>query len=188
METRERILAAARDLLRDPESSFSLRAVARQVGLSPMAIYRHFADLEDLLAALREEGHRRLMLQLQAAIFADTARERLRTGAEAYVTFALAEPDTYDLMFCASPARDALAQQAHRRSAVTFRILQDRIRDAIAEDDIPPDTDPEAAAIDLWATLHGLVLLHRSGRLGIPPEAFLRFAADTVERRFPPRP
>lgn len=187
MDTRQRILDAAHDLLllREPGADFSLRAVARRVGLSPMAIYRHFEDLEHLQAALREAGHLRLMGLLQRALLADSARERLHAFAFAYLEFALAEPATYDLMFSSTPTREDLAQQALRRSNATFRILHDRIRDACAEAAAPP-ASTESTTLDVWAGLHGLLLLQRDGRLGLPPERFLPFALGFVDRYLPP--
>lgn len=50
--TRERIIAAARELIEDPDSEFSLSAVARQTGLRMSSIYNYFADLPDLFLAV----------------------------------------------------------------------------------------------------------------------------------------
>ena len=58
-DTRSRILAIAVDALLDlGAASLSLREIAKRAGLSPMAIYRHFADKEALMRALIEEGFR----------------------------------------------------------------------------------------------------------------------------------
>ena len=52
--TRERIIVAARELIEDPASEFSLSAVARHTGLRMSSIYNYFADLPDLFRALLE--------------------------------------------------------------------------------------------------------------------------------------
>lgn len=54
LSTRQRILAAAQELLEDPESTISLSAVARKMSISMTAIYLYFADLTELLLALLE--------------------------------------------------------------------------------------------------------------------------------------
>ncbi len=50
--TRDRIVAAARELIEDPACEFSLSAVARQAGLRMSSIYNYFADLPDLFLAV----------------------------------------------------------------------------------------------------------------------------------------
>ncbi|MFT4977958.1 MAG: AcrR family transcriptional regulator [Myxococcota bacterium] len=185
MDTRDAILAAARTLQAEGDGTFSLRAVARKVGLSPMAIYRHFADKEALQQALLESGHSHLLMALQAGILAETPRARLATTLSAYARFAQEDPGTYRLLFEQHFQRPATSKQADRRSSATFRLLTDRVRECCASHDLP-SADPEQLALDLWALLHGHILLHRAGKTGMDDEALHTHLAGLLDRLFPP--
>lgn len=80
-------------------AGLSLREIARNVGVSATAVYRHFPDKDALLAALAEHGLE-LLAQRQRAVL---ARSRGNSGfaalGRAYVRFALAHPGLYRLMF-----------------------------------------------------------------------------------------
>jgi len=180
MSTRDAILAAARDLQAEHDGNFSLRAVARAVGISPMAIYRHFADKDALTRALLDSGHRRLLTALQEGLFADTPRERLAALATAYVRFALDDPGTYRLLFETPSA----AQCGHRRAAATFRFLEDRVRECSASGDLPPAA-AEALALDIWALLHGHIALHRIGKAVLMEADLNDHVAALLDRMFP---
>ena len=78
----------------------SLRALARDVGVSQTAPYRHFADKTALLAALAAEGFRRLYKVSHSDTAADdSAAEALQKSGKAYIYFALDNPELYRLMF-----------------------------------------------------------------------------------------
>ena len=100
-----RLAATARGILeRDGLQALTLRAAAREAGVSHMAPYRHFKDKDELLAAVAEEGFSEL------AAYMDTmaASGDPRASGIAYVNFALDNPALYRLMFGAglpSPAR-----------------------------------------------------------------------------------
>src|SRR5919201_4128869 len=87
-----------------------LREVTRMVGVVPNAAYRHFADRDALLAAVREEAVRQLarrmadgMSQVRAGAQTPTgARLRLRAVGRAYLDFARTEPRLLDTAFVAT--------------------------------------------------------------------------------------
>lgn len=192
-DTRERILAAARQLVIERGGpGLAVREVARRVALTPMAIYRHFADREALLEAVIAEARLRLLVRLQAGLTAPTPRARLEQSALAYLEFGLEEPQYYELLFMqplrpGAPLRQA---KAARRSDAGFRFLVDRLREAVAHGCMaapayPDHDDPlEGLAIDVWAQLHGLVLLRERNKLGLSPASLLRHARATIARWF----
>ena len=99
---RTAILSAAIESLEAGEK-FSLRAIARRVGVSPTAPYRHFTDRRELESAVAVEGFKDLRADLAAAL-TDPAAARspvdvLAPLASAYVTFALRRPAIFRLMF-----------------------------------------------------------------------------------------
>ena len=95
------VLMARRLLERDGLDALTLRAAAREFGVSHMAPYRHFKDKGELLAAVAEQGFRELRGHMDGATA--TEGDPLASGI-AYVNFALDNPALYKLMFGAGLA------------------------------------------------------------------------------------
>ncbi|HEY7775195.1 MAG TPA: TetR/AcrR family transcriptional regulator [Kineobactrum sp.] len=81
--------------------SLSLRALARGIGVSQTAPYRHFSDKSELLAAMATQGYRRLLARLEhaATTTEDCPRAQLAALAHAYVAYAGEYPHMFKLMF-----------------------------------------------------------------------------------------
>lgn len=134
----------------DAGSELSLRALARTVGVSPTAVYRHFPDKAALLAVLAREG---------LAMLADaqrTASERAgggpagfgATGA-AYVRFALRHPALFRLIFAHPQTGDLLDTQDDAMAMLR----------ANAEALAPAGVDARIFALKALALAHGLAML-----------------------------
>ena len=94
------IAAGLKHLETTPATELSLRQVAETAGLSRQAPYRHFADKEDLLAALAEAGFEELTRRIGAATgAAGDAEAALAAAAETYIAFARELPQRFRLMF-----------------------------------------------------------------------------------------
>lgn len=136
----------------------SLREVARAVGVSATALYRHFPDKTALLEALSEEGFARLAAAQGAAMAAEAEDQvdRLNAMGRAYVRFALAEPGLFRLMFTHAPREDAMTVDLATAHG-SLRLL----REAAAE--LVPAEQGDAAAqrfaLRCWSLVHGLALL-----------------------------
>ena len=98
---RKAILAQARLHLREcGPDKISLRALARDVGVSQTAPYRHFQDKTDLLASLAAEGFDLLYYAvMEATESCKNSAEKLVAAGRAYVCFARKNADLYKLMF-----------------------------------------------------------------------------------------
>lgn len=95
------LAAAARALAARGDAEISLRELARDLGVTHAAAYRHFAAKVDLLAALATRGWVRLGEVVAAGLAADAdeeAPERLRRAGKAYLAFAGANPGPYQAM------------------------------------------------------------------------------------------
>jgi len=138
----------------------SLRALARSVGVSQTAPYRHFADKNELLAAMATRGYRDLLRALREAgePAQDCPREQLVAFARAYVAYAGAHPQLFKLMF--GPA----VQPAHRypelreASRETLLLVQQILRHGIELGQFR-DQDIAYLANAAWAGIHGLATL-----------------------------
>src|ERR1700731_1753974 len=92
--------AAERVLERDGLSGLTLRAVAREAGVSHAAPTHHFGDLTGLVSELAAIGFRQFNAAMTAAGSTGTAPlEKAMARAKAYVTYAQAHPGMYGLMF-----------------------------------------------------------------------------------------
>ena len=166
-EQREKILVHASDLfVKDGVEGFSMRKLARRVGVTVPALYRHFDSKEALVFAVLGEAYRRMSRHLYAALEGDSPRERLRLAGEGYVTFALEHPRLYDALF-ASPELVGIAElppEVEAQGCAVGRFWNDRIRECM-DAGILRRADPEAVGLTLWAHAHGLISLHARGLL-----------------------
>ncbi|HEV7437209.1 MAG TPA: TetR/AcrR family transcriptional regulator, partial [Pseudorhizobium sp.] len=150
------LIKAATGLVeREGASAVSLREAARIVGVSHTAPYRHFATREALLAAVAARGFQSLRQALNDA--ADGAGNVLLAMGQAYLTFALSNPELFRLMFASGLDRtqyDDLKSSADDAFAVLLQAAAARDTDA-----------PEDAALGAWALVHGLAHLSADGQL-----------------------
>src|SRR5205809_305799 len=87
---RDEIVEAALSLLADqPAEALSLRAVAREVGVSPQSLYLHFADRHELMWAIQEHLFAEIVTATNAATATAQGKEQLRTWCNAYCQFGL---------------------------------------------------------------------------------------------------
>ncbi|MBI2962334.1 MAG: TetR/AcrR family transcriptional regulator [Deltaproteobacteria bacterium] len=172
--TRARILSEAQEVVTEQgASAVTMRGVAARVGVTPMALYRHFPNREALLGAIVEEAQATFLHHLQRAMAEPTAAARLFASGQQYLAFALGHPRRYAVLFLdvRPQAPGAAPGDCAWQSAATFRFLVDRIRDCAAEGVLRVD-DPEEAALTVWAHVHGLVSLYLTGKLAIGEARF----------------
>jgi AcrR family transcriptional regulator len=97
------IKAVARRHLETDGANLSLRAVSRDMGMASSALYRYFANRDDLLTALILDAYNALGEAVEAADAAVTDRSRLRVrwlaAARAVRRWALAKPAEYALIY-----------------------------------------------------------------------------------------
>lgn len=145
---------------RGPEE-LSLRKLARAVGVSPTAVYRHFPDKKSLMAALARVGLDRLaQSQRASAEAAGGGTAGFKATGAAYVRFALANPGLFRLIF-AHPLPDDLPPGGEGADDA-MAMLQ-----ANAAVLAPAGTDPSAFALQSWSLVHGLAMLLLDRRVTI---------------------
>jgi AcrR family transcriptional regulator len=77
----------------------TMRRVAKAVGITPMAIYRHYPDRAALLNALADKGFEELAARLTGMRFPRNINQRLTKMLEIYLEHALRNPRLFELMF-----------------------------------------------------------------------------------------
>ena len=159
--------AAERVLERDGLAGLTLRAVAREAGVSHAAPTHHFGDLTGLVSELAAIGFRQFNAAMAGACGGSVApMQRAIARARAYVAYAQAHPGLYGLMFRTERldyARPALLEA----SRASFTGLAGAIG-ASRQEHISGDAltlDQAAAIARAWSLVHGFTMLLLDGRL-----------------------
>lgn len=177
---RDAIVTAAREIVvRDGVAALRMRGVARAAGITAPAIYRHFADKEELVSAVIEGANELLGSYLRTSLDGEDARDRLDRTIASLLEFGLNERHDYELLFFVRAAMHPDRQPLTRRSP-NFIFFLDRIRECIDAGQFRPDVDPTLAGVSLWAQVHGLVSLHMQGRFGDDDERFRDVFASAI--------
>lgn len=182
-DTKERLLVAARAVyLETGFPTFSLREVARRVGVSAAAVYRHYPSKEALLEAVCAQGFEVFASYLVRSLRAPTPLGRLREAGRMYLAFATDHPQAYRVLFMGAAEGFTLAGTGPADSA-TFRFLVDRVTECMGAKALAKG-DPEDTAMMIWAHVHGLASLRLTGHLGRvgDEEEFAAFYARAVDR------
>lgn len=164
-DLRAAAIAAGLNLLEEREADdLGLREVARAVGVSATALYRHFPDKAALLRALAAAGLAQLAeAQRDAAAAAGGGAAGFGATGRAYVRFALDNPALFRLIFsAATPDHDPFSRP-RKEMPEAFRMLWDN-----AARLAPPEAGPQAApliALEAWALVHGLAVLILDGQI-----------------------
>ncbi|WP_437774415.1 TetR/AcrR family transcriptional regulator [Sorangium sp. So ce1097] len=163
-------------------AGFTLREVARRIGVSHAAPYRHFPDKRALMTELAVQASTELAAQISAAIEAagGDLRARFLAAGFAYVRFALEHPAPFHVMY--SSEVDAGDPRVAAATSRSLGLLLGFIEEAQRAGAFPPG-DPMAHAVPIWAMHHGLATLAASGALSRAGPAELRRVVDDAHAR-----
>src|SRR6266481_5593891 len=142
-----------------PEA-ISIKALAKKLGVSQPAPYRHFADREALLEAVTAEAFRQFNVMLRDSISKPSRQSKLSRLAQATLAFGLRRNGIYRLMFASrTMACSPKGGELHNAAMETFGLLLDSL-EAPAVGFLR-----ERQALKIWAALHGVVMLAEQGLL-----------------------
>ena len=141
----------------------SLRALAREAGVSQTAPYRHFPTKKCLLAALATQGFTELTHRVRSATqLSLSVQDRFIAMGCAYVQFAIENPTAYHLMFGAVLGDFSEYDMLHNASSESYEHVLDMLQQLIDANDL----DIELAHLGgvVWSGVHGMasLLLNKS--------------------------
>jgi AcrR family transcriptional regulator len=151
-DLRRALVEAARRLVEtEGPAAMSLRAVAREAGVSPAAPYHHFKDKGELMGAVASEG----WAMLTEIIFAATAADPEEPLAPlvAYVSFARSRPALYRVMYDAARDAESMAFVDRPDEGGPYAWVHDALSRGRAD---ATTTDIELAIAAAWCGAHGL--------------------------------
>jgi AcrR family transcriptional regulator len=181
--TAERIVAAAtRVLEREGAEQVTMRRVARAVGVSAMAIYRHFPNREALLRRVVDETFAKLSARWSPPAGDRDFETRLMEMSDHYLDFALEHPHAFDYMY--SSRRDdarRFPEDFRARCSPTANLLADLVEEGMSSGFLRRD-DVWDVTMALWAHGHGLICLYRGARFSYSAKQFRDFYRASLLR------
>jgi len=168
-----RIATAARRLLdKEGAEAVTMRRVAQAVGITPMAIYRHYPDRAGLLNALADTGFAELATRLARQRFPGGIEQQLTKMAEIYLEHALHNPRLFELMFL-KPREGA---RRYPRDFKAGPSPNGNLKAAVVQEGMTSGyfrkDDVWEIVFEMGALSHGLIMLYLGGRLAVPPARF----------------
>jgi AcrR family transcriptional regulator len=181
---------ACRQLAEGGPAAVTLRGIAREIGVSPAALYGYFDSLDALFTALITDGYDDLADAVAAAVAVPPADEpgaRMLAGVRAFREWALAQPATFRLLyFSPVPGYEAPVDGPTMTASLrVFVPLLALMVDAWVSGVLPPPppgpavdvtkfherfgltiaSDQLRMATECWAEFHGLVALEINGHI-----------------------
>jgi AcrR family transcriptional regulator len=183
LRTADRIAEKATSiLLAEGADAVSMRRVASAVGITAMAIYRHYPSREALLHAVADRGRADLAERWRRRPRQDSPRAELRAALNALLDFALEQPRLYALLY-AEPrgSEDGLAPDFRTDDSPALNALVAAIDEGMHQGVFAPD-DVWEVALSIFALLHGLIAMHHAGRLGLSDPEFRVLCGTAMTR------
>lgn len=158
---RQLITATARKLAeQEGWEAVTTRRLSTEIEYSQPVLYKHFASMERVVESVAVAGFGELAQALAAArIGAGDGRDDLARVAHAFIAFAHDNPALFDAMFTRATTLRFAATDTPPELTAAFAELR------AAVDVVAGSRDVDTLAEVLWAALHGLITLDRSGRL-----------------------
>lgn len=154
------VQAALRQAEREGPEAISIKALAKQLGVSQPAPYRHFADRDALLQAATAEAFRQFNAILSEAIRKPSKRSKLSRFAQTALEFGLRRNGIYRLMFASRTMACATKDsELHIAARETLALLVDSFEAPAV------GLLRERHALQIWAALHGVISLAEQGLL-----------------------
>jgi AcrR family transcriptional regulator len=171
--TSRKIANAARRLLdHEGVDAVTMRRIAKRVGVTPMAVYRHYRDRTSLLNALADEGFAELVAELASRRFSGNIEKRLTEMADIYIDHALENPRLFELMFL-QPREGARKFPQDFKAGLSptanlmVKVIEEGMKCGYFRED-----DAWEIVFEMGALSHGLIMLYLGGRMGVSAERF----------------
>ncbi len=149
----------------------SIRRIAEKIEYSPATIYLYYKDKNEILYDLHALGFEKLYKMQKKLLAIKDPFDRLYEHARIYISFALKNPEYYDLMFIMRGPAEKIKEKKHWETGLrAFEFLRGNVKECI-EAGYLPDINPDVAAFSFWSFTHGMVsLVIRDRCIMIPDE------------------
>lgn len=168
----------------------TLRAIAREMDYSPGIIYWYFKNKNDILFALHAIGFEKLDAKQQELQAIKDPWKRLLRRGEIYLSFALKNPEYYDLMFIMRGPAKMMKEKKNWTSGLrSYEMLKKDVQECIKAGNLIK-TNAEAATFAFWSFLHGIAsiiirergVMHTPKRLSAVVRGARSFMLESIRR------
>lgn len=164
----------------------SMREVARRIGVSHQAPYRHFVSRDHVLAEIVRRAFAEFASALRGPAQTENPAADMLAMGFAYVQFALAEPLKYRLMFGGTLPDPVNHPDMMQGARDAFDVLRKSLIRLVEARGQQPDHETiDREALFAWSSLHGVVSLLRTdaiGTLDLSPSARAEFTAHALQK------
>jgi AcrR family transcriptional regulator len=183
-EPRDRILGCACELyLEDGFEGFSMRKLARAVGVTAPALYRHYESKERVLLDVVGEAHKILAQYLYRSLAGTSPEDRFARAGKAYLDFALDHPRYFKMIFAFTDfmGLEEIPDEIGDHTCAIGQFWDDRVRECM-EAGMLRRYAGEQIGLTLWAHAYGLISLYLRGMLQVPQAVFREMYRESFER------
>jgi AcrR family transcriptional regulator len=173
---------ALRILEAEGPDAVSMRRVAAEVGITPMAIYYHFPGRQQLLRTVVDREFGQMPQVIGATRPARSFTTQMTHIMDAYMDYALARPRIFDYVFSnPRPGARLFPDDFRARRSPTLNPVADTVAHWMKKGDLRRD-DVWEIAMELWAHVHGYLMLYRGGRFNLSEEEFRKLVRRSLWR------
>lgn len=147
----------------------SMRRIAKKIEYSPGTIYIYFKNKNDIMLQLCYQGFEQLITLQKEMDKINDPMERLSEGGRYYISFALENPELYELMFATEEIAQEPPLDEESAPLKAFRNFENHVQKCL-DAGVFSGGDAGPTAVALWASLHGLASLLIKQRLRFLPE------------------
>lgn len=159
------VTAATRLFVKTGYSGVTMRAIAIELGCSPMKAYRYFGDKDEVFAMVRTAAYQAFGESQKSAYFStDDAMERLSELGLAYYRYAAENPLQYRLMFEFFQPDPVGYPELQEAETAAMKPLRTAVGELVEQGIFHADADLLTHVI--WSAVHGVVSLNLAGKLG----------------------
>jgi AcrR family transcriptional regulator len=181
--TSERIYQCALRILEaEGPQAVSMRRIAKETGVTAMAIYHHFACREALMQQVVDTEFERLVDFFNRPMKKRAFEAQMVHIMDAYMDYALAHPQIFDYVFSSPrPGARRFPEDFRARLSPTLNVVADALAEWMKEKQMKRD-DIWELAMELWAHVHGYLSLYRAGRFNLPEDEFRKLVHRSLRR------
>jgi AcrR family transcriptional regulator len=178
-QLRKLILTTAMELfLEEGFENVTIRRIAGKIEYSPATVYLYYRDKNEILYSLHAQGFEMLYEQQKKLLAVRDPWERLRRHGKVYVSFALENPEYYDLMFIMrGPAAKMKEKKDWESGLRSYEFLKENVKQCM-EAGYLKKSNEDVATFAFWSLTHGIASLVIRERCIMFPEEHLNEIID----------
>jgi len=144
-----------------------MRKLAKCVGCTAPALYRHYESKEEVIQAVVTEAYRQFTQYLYRALEGRTPEERFIMAGRSYFDFAMEQPALYEIIYMPTEVLGAhnFEEGMGDQACAIGQFWSDRVRECVDVGYLK-EGDPHEVSLTLWGHAHGLISIYHRGLLG----------------------